>query len=213
MVNKGSLKNLELKIRILYPIWIAVAIFSVAYVPSVIFIEGDILTTSKNVIQHEILFRFGIIGTCVTAVLMVYISFYLYLLFEHINRNRARLMLILALISIPFIGFEIFKFVSIGMDNAEFVYNNLNVSQNAMTLASIFWGLWLFPLGKLVIESGYFPKTLGYLLMASCIGYLMSVCIKILFPGQNYVLLFSEILTFGEVVFALWFVFKGIQTE
>ncbi len=206
-----AFKNLVLKLRLLYPIWIVIAIFSVAYVPSVIFVQNDILSTSNNVLEHETLFRLGIIGACATAVLMVYISFYLFLLFENINKNNARLMLILALVSVPFIAFEVLKFVSIGMDNPVEVYNNLNASQSAMTIASIFWGLWLYPLGKLVIESNYFPKFLGYILMAACFGYLISATIKIAAPSLQYLLVFSEVLTFGEVVFALWFIFSGIK--
>jgi Domain of unknown function (DUF4386) len=36
----------------------------------------------------------------------------------------------------------------------------------------MFFGLWLLPLGYLVIKSGHFPKLLGVLLVAACFGYL-----------------------------------------
>ena len=207
------LKKLERKIRLLYPIWIIVSIFSVAYAPTIIFAQDEILTTFTNVRKHEMLFRWSIIGTLATGVLMIYVSFYLYLLFENVNKNSARLMLILALLSIPFLGFDVFKIVSLGSDDAAYVYNCLNVSRNAQTIAEVFWGLWLFPLGKLVIASNYFPKFLGYALIASCLGYLFGVIIKVVFPSESYLLFISDTLAFGELVFALWFVFKGLKLE
>ncbi len=208
-----NIKNLEFKIRLLYSVWIVFAIFSVAYVPSLIFIQDDITSTAANVTEHEMLFRLSIIGSFATGVLMIYVSFYLYLLFEKVNKNTARLMLILALMSIPFIGFDVFKIVSLGSEDAGYIYNCLNISRNAQTVAEVFWGLWLFPLGKLVIASNYFPKFLGYALIAACLGYLFGVVIKVVCPDQSYLLFISDTLAFGELVFALWFVFRGLRLE
>ena len=80
-------------------------------------------------------------------------------------------------------------------------------------VADVRWGLWLFPLGKLVIESNYFPKFLGYALIAACLGYLLGVVIKIVFPNASYLLIVSDTLAFGELVFAFWFVFKGLKLD
>lgn len=212
-MEKQSIKKLAFKIRLLYPIWILAAIFSVAYVPSLIFVKGDVLSTATNVTTHDMLFRWSIIGSFITAVLMVYVSFYLYLLFEHVNKNRAKLMLILALISIPFLSFDVFKIISLGSDDPNYVYNNLNISRNVQIVAEVFWGLWLFPLGKLVMESNYFPKFLGYALIAACFGYLFGVIIKVVFPSASQLLVVSDTLAFGELVFALWFVFRGLKLE
>ncbi|MGH7427466.1 MAG: DUF4386 domain-containing protein [Gemmatimonadales bacterium] len=37
--------------------------------------------------------------------------------------------------------------------------------EQGITVASIFWGLWLFPFGMLVIRSGFIPRVFGVLLM------------------------------------------------
>lgn len=207
------IKKLVFKIRLLYPIWIVVAIFSVAYVPSLIFVLDDLTGTTANIQEHETLFRLGIIGRIATAVLMVYISFYLYLLFERVDKDNAKLMLMLALISVPFIGFDVFKILSIGSEDPAYIYQCLNISRAAQTIAEVFWGLWLFPLGILVIKSNYFPKILGYALMASCMGYLFGVIIKVVFPSAHHLLIIADSLAFGELVFALWFVFKGLKID
>jgi len=212
-MNNQLTKQIASKIRVLYPFWIVIAIFSVAYVPSLIFVEDDILATATNHSENNMLFRLSIIGSFATAVLMVFIPFYLYLLFEKVNKNRAMLMLILALVAVPFMGFDVFKILSLSCQDAECIYTYLNTTKNIITVASVFWGLWLFPLGQLVIESKYFPKFLGYALMASCVGYLVGIIIRIVFPSANYLLVVTEVLTFGEVIFALWFIVRGVRLE
>jgi len=165
-----------------------------------------------NLHENEFLFRLSILGSFATAILMVYISFYLHLLFEKINKNKAKLMLILATISIPLtMGFDLFKIAALHLNEPEKIYVYLNLSKIGIHISSVMWGLWLFPLGTLVIESNWFPKVLGYLLLGSGIGYLVVSMLQILFPQFKTLLLIAESLTFGEVVFALWFIFKGLK--
>jgi hypothetical protein len=45
------------------------------------------------------------------------------------------------------------------------------MQHNGYLIASLFFGLWLLPLGYLVIKSGYFPKPLGVLLIIGGIAY------------------------------------------
>jgi hypothetical protein len=40
-------------------------------------------------------------------------------------------------------------------------------------IAQIFFGLWLLPLGYLVVRSGWFPARIGVLLIVGCFGYLV----------------------------------------
>ena len=37
----------------------------------------------------------------------------------------------------------------------------LNLHGDGASLANIFWGLWLFPFGTLVMRSGFIPRILG----------------------------------------------------
>jgi hypothetical protein len=48
------------------------------------------------------------------------------------------------------------------------------VSDQFWTVGSIFFGLWLIPMGWLVRRSGWMPAALGWLLMISGIGYVLS---------------------------------------
>lgn len=208
-----SITSIESRLRWLYPVWIVFALFSVAYVPAKIFVKNNISQTASNFSQHEVLVKLSIIGTLTTGVLMIYVSYYLYLLFINVNKDRALLMLILALTSIPLLGFQTFTILALESVDANFIYASLNTSHMGQIVAEVFWGLWLFPLGRLVIESNYLPKFLGYALMASCIGYLIGVVTKIALPDNSILLLTSNILAFGELIFALWFTIRGLNLK
>ena len=114
---------------------------------------------------------------------------------------------------IPLIGFEVFNIVGLTQEDPVNIYNYLNIGRQAQIVAEVFWGLWLFPLGRLVIESKYFPKFLGYLLIASCFGYLIAVTIKVAIPQASSLLVVTDVLAFGELIFALWFVIKGLKID
>lgn len=61
---------------------------------------------------------------------------------------------------------------------------SLHLYNDGILLATVFWGLWLFPLGLLVYRSGFIPKFLGVLLMFGCLGYLINFTGNTLF--ENY---------------------------
>jgi hypothetical protein len=87
----------------------------------------------------------------------------------------------------------------------------LDLHQLGISIAGIFWGLWLLPMGYLVFKSGFLPKFLGVLLIIGCFGYLVNSVAAFLLPdvGVNVALL-----TFwGEVLLPLWLVIKGVNTE
>ncbi len=78
-------------------------------------------------------------------------------------------------------------------------------------IAVIFWGLWLFPLGYLVFKSGYIPRILGVLLIIAGFGYLNDFFKFFLFP--NFDATIFQFMAFGEMLFPLWLLIKGVNVE
>ena len=79
-------------------------------------------------------------------------------------------------------------------------------------LASIFWGLWLFPLGWLGWRSGLLPHILGFLLMISCIGFLVEFAGPLFMTGYSDSLLHTIAGTpssFAEIGTCLWLLIMG----
>jgi hypothetical protein len=88
-------------------------------------------------------------------------------------------------------------------------YLFLRLHNQGSTIAFIFWGLWLFPLGYLVFKSGFLPRILGVVLMISCFGYPLDSFATFLGYNVN-VGMFAAL---GEVLFILWLLIKGVNTE
>ncbi|MEZ5335232.1 MAG: DUF4386 domain-containing protein [Methanolobus sp.] len=78
----------------------------------------------------------------------------------------------------------------------------------AIHLAEIFWGLWLIPIGTLVIRSGMFPKWIGYLLYVGSLGYFGATVSYFLI---GYVPGYVDILTMGELIWIIWITVMGAK--
>jgi len=82
-------------------------------------------------------------------------------------------------------------------------------------IGNIFFGLWLVPLGFLVIKSGYFPKILGILLIIACFGYLLDFFVIFLFPSLGVIIHPFAMLpaAVAELAFCLWLLIKGVNDQ
>ncbi len=210
LINQSTIVR---NLRILYPIWVIVGMFGIMYVPSVLIEFTDPERTVQNLTENDLLFRLGIAGRLISQLLFIIIPFLLYLLFKNIDKITSVLMLILALISIPAGMFSelINMNVMEHLDDSKTVIELLELYNTGMQISMIFWGLWLFPLGWLVYKFGLFPKVTGICLFIAGFGYFLHSFLRIILPDFDELNMFFEILTFGELIFVLWFVAMGIK--
>jgi hypothetical protein len=87
----------------------------------------------------------------------------------------------------------------------------LKIYQHGFSVAHIFWGLWLFPLGYLVFKSGFLPKVIGVLLVIAGVGYLVDFTLFFLFPAITVTV--SEFTFVGEVLLLFWLLIMGVNVE
>ncbi len=202
-------------LRVLYPIWMCVAIFSLLYIPSQLYVEGNAELTAENIRSNLFLFRLGVVGSLVTQILFILIPLLLYVLFEGVSKRLSVLMVLLALVSVPMTMYnELHKLTALSfLAFPEQMMQFLEMSKQGVVIPSIFWGLWLFPLGLLIIKSGYFPKIIGYCLIVAGVGYVLGSFGKILTPDVAMILSVFEVFTFGEIAFVFWIVFKGTSNK
>ena len=172
----------------LYLIVVLTGIFSLLYVPKQLFDWDNATATYQNIVNNETLFRLSIVAgiVCYTAFLLL--PLVLYKLLNHINKTYAIAMVALAVVSVPISLVNLLHKMNVLtlLENENYassiseaqlhtqVLLYLNYYDNGIVLASVFWGLWLFPFGYLVYKSGFLPKVLGILLMVGCFGYLIN---------------------------------------
>lgn len=90
----------------------------------------------------------------------------------------------------------------------------LHLHGQGNVINEIFWGLWLFPFGVLVMRSGFLPRILGGLLIVNCFAYLAQSLTSLLLPGYASVVgQWTFPALFGELWIILWLLIKGAKVK
>ncbi len=210
-----------------YFLVLLIAPIGLVYVPNKLYVRGNATATADHIRASEMLLRIGIATELLHEVLWVFVVLALYRLFKPVSESHARAMLILgALVSVPIVFANVLNEIAamVLVSGAEFlaVFNKPQLDALAflfyrlhgqgLNVASIFWGVWLFPFGTLVIRSGFIPRVLGVLLPIAGIGYVTSSFTTLLLPGyESTVDRIAGILEFGELPIIIWLLIWGAR--
>jgi hypothetical protein len=195
-------------------------------------VQGNAAATANHILASEALFRVSIVSELIGAVAFIFLAITLNRLFNGVNKAHALLLVafILAAVSIMFLIvlneiaalalFHGVDYLSVfqkqQLDAQAMLF--LHVHDQGVILANIFWGLWLFPFGVLVMRSGFLPRILGVLLIAACFGYVANSLTLLLLPSYapvvNLVTLLSYILgAAGEGSAQFWLLIMGAKVQ
>jgi hypothetical protein len=209
-------------VGLLYLTLVPLSIFGM-FTSSGLIVPGDAAATARNILASESYFRLSIVSALLVQIVNIFVVLGLYALLEPVNKNMALLMVVFILLGVPIAMLnELNRFavlVLLHSDNTlpEFTAGQLqsmvpmilNLHQLGISIAGIFWGLWLFPMGYLVLRSGFLPRLLGILLIIGCFGYLVDSFSAFLFPDLGVsVALFTF---WGEILLPLWLLIKGVN--
>jgi hypothetical protein len=90
----------------------------------------------------------------------------------------------------------------------------LNLHNQVINAAQIFWGAWLLPLAVLIYRSRFLPRFIAVWLIANGTGYVVLSVVVLLLPqysGKLLNILFPALL--GELVLMLWLIIRGVNME
>jgi hypothetical protein len=208
----------------LYLLELPLGIFGVVY-PSSLVAPGDVATTANNIMASETLFRLSIVSALILHVVGIFVVLLLYKLLKPVDENIALFMVIFLLVAVPIAmlneinRFAVLLFVNSADSLTVFTADQLqslvplflDLHEHGIGITTIFYGLWLFPMGYLVFRSGFLPRILGVLLMIGGFGYLITFLNFSLFP--NFDATISNFTWLGELAFPLWLLIKGVNVE
>lgn len=211
--NYRTEKNAVTWLRILYPIWALVGMFSLMYVPSTLIDKTNPELTAENILQHEFLFRLGISGSIFTQLVSIVVVWFLYRLFNQSHREEVLLTGILNFLGMPMAMLGVSKQLSVldVLDDPNRVIFLLNQQTYDTMIATVFWGLWLLPLGYIVIKSSWFPSVIGWLLVLAGGAYFISAFLYFLGLKDIIAVELLDYLTFGELIWMLWVMIVGVR--
>jgi hypothetical protein len=211
---------------LLYLLASIIGFFCLAYVPGKLIVSGDATATANRIRASETLLRFGIASELTSFIIFIFVVLALYRLFKAVSEKHAVAMATLLLISIPISLLNVLNEIAalILVSGASFLsafekgqldalaYMFLRLHGQGFIVAQIFWGLWLFPFGILVIRSGFIPRFLGYLLFIAASGYLAISFTSLLLPAYRHLVdQFAMVLEAGELPIIFWLLIWGAK--
>lgn len=227
MTNKNKTSRIA---GLIYLGVVLTGIFSLMYVPSKLIDYEDASITFQNITNDEMLFRLGIVGGLLCYTFFLFLPLVLYKLLKEIDENMGKVMVLLAVISVPmyFLNAQN-EFTALSLIKAPGYMKVFSTEQiqsqvlfyvdqynNGMRLIHIFSGLWLFPFGYLVFKSNFLPKFLGILLMLGCFGYLLNFLFNTLIPNYSELGVASYIslpASIGEIGTCFWLLLVGAREK
>ncbi|PYJ46636.1 MAG: DUF4386 domain-containing protein [Verrucomicrobia bacterium] len=207
---------------------ILTAPFSLIYVPGKLIVRGNAAATADNLLTHETMFRLSILGDLVGQVIFICLAIALYRLLNSVNKIWAGTMVAFVLVSaaIGFLNtlnniaalilFQGGDFLAVidkpQRDALAMLFVRLH--SHGHFINEIFWGLWLFPFGLLVFQSGFLPRILGVWLMINCFGWLALSIMALFFPTYyDAAFRMAQPVLFGELAIMLWLLIKGAKVR
>jgi Domain of unknown function (DUF4386) len=184
--------------------------------------------TTDNVVASERLFRVGFTSELIAAMFFLLAAWALYVLLKPVNKNFALLFLLLNLAGVAVeCGNTLIHFAALllahGSDYSKaFTPAQMNalamlflkLSGSGDMITTLFYGLWLFPLGYLVIKSGFIPRFLGVLLVLDGCSLMVCFVQLCLFPGHEKLTYpLYPIMFVAEFGLSLWLLVKGVKDQ
>jgi uncharacterized protein DUF4386 len=211
---------------LLYILASITAVFAWVYVNGRIFVRDDATATANNIRASETLLRLGIASELIGSILFIFIVLTLYRLFKSVSEKHAVAMALLLLISTPIsllaVMGEIAALIVAGggsylstfdqhqLDSLSYLLFRLH--GQTLVVAQVFWGLWLFPFGTLVIRSNFIPRFLGFLLFIAAFGYLIDTFTVLVMPTYKEVAdQIAMIFELGELPIIFWLLIWGAR--
>lgn len=189
-----------------------------------VFVEAPV--TIDHILTHATQFRIGFVINLFSVVLFLLAAWALYVLLKPVNIDLALLFLLFNVA-----GFAVWSFNSLCLFGSLVILNGteafnafqpdqlkalavffFGLYKTGVYIAQVPYGVWLFPLGYLVLKSKFLPKILGILLIADGVCQFIFVCQRLILPDLSVIAYPCMVVSFiAEISLALWLAIKAVQ--
>ena len=197
---------------------IVCAVFGHFIIPAQIFDPANAAATLTHLAERETLARLGIVLDLGSATFQALLALWFYRLFRSVDTFAAGSITVLGTVNAALV-FAAAAFLGSALDvaldrslggaaTAQLMYV---VSGNFWKVVTVFFGLWLLPMGLLVLRSGWMPRPMGWLLIAGGVAYVLHAFIQYLAPGAGSISAVLVWLSVSEFWMAGYLVVKGVR--
>jgi len=207
--------------------WITTKSGFAAVVRGKLVVYGDAAATTHNILAHELLFRWAVVGD-VIALLYVAYTLLLYDLFKPVNRNLSLLAAWFSLVGCavgavlcvlqgaPLVVLggakSLSAFKAEQLQALALMFLQLHAQGSNVSL--VLFGSYNLLVGYLIFRSTFLPRVLGVLLAFSGLCYLINCFANFLAPAfAAHLVPYILIPGVAELLFALWLLVMGVNAE
>jgi hypothetical protein len=214
---------------VLYLVITVAAIFAHFVVPEQFIVAGDAAATAANIAANEAVFRFGAIGSELIILLTeIVLSVVLYLLLKPVSKTLSLIAAVSRLAMTIIHGLNLLNYyfvlqlVNGGDSLSAFGSAQLQAMMTlfleahsiGFTIGIAFLVPHVLILGYLIVQSGYFPKVLGFLFIAAGVGYLIDTTGLLLVSSYTTTPgLIALVIAIAEIAFPIWLLVKGVNMD
>jgi hypothetical protein len=185
---------------------------------------GDNVKPFEEIISSSMLLRLAFMSDLIQMVFYLLTAWALYTQLKNINKSQSLLFLIFTIVATAIMGSNMLNHMAIiEITNAGYAtFNDLalisrfyaNLHTYGYLIAQVYFGLWLVPLGIIILTSKIMPKYFGIMLIAATFGHLLEVFVTFLLPGKEFIAYPGLIIGMvGEFSFCFWLLYKGLNKD
>lgn len=158
------------------------------------------------------MFRVGLVAALASGLLFVVTAWALYALLREVDQPLALLLLVLNAVGVA-VQCASYLFLVMALSAGDvpgLVAASVLTYRTAFIIAQLFFSTWLFPLGWLVLRSGFLPVWLGWLLIVDGVADFVWFLQGVLLPDVPAISYPSWVIGFvAEVGLTLWLLLRG----
>jgi hypothetical protein len=229
LINNGGKKMKKEGNRTVGIYYLGIIVFGMfaQIIRSNILVFDNTINTLEKIHNSIFILRMAFISDLLMILFYLLTAWTLFNLLRNINKNQSLLFFVFTIISVSIMSMNMINHVIIiEINNSD--YFNINGRYDLKTLsqlfshlhnygyliAQIFFGLWLLPLGNIIIKSKIMPKYFGIMLIAATFGHLLEIIVTFIIPEYNFIIYPGLIVSMlGEFSFCFWLLFRGINIE
>lgn len=182
------------------------------FVRGQLYVSDDPQATLSNLVDHTSMARLGIALELATVLTQALAAVWFYRLFRSIDSFAAGLIAVFGMVNaMAILGSAAVlataldasgdKSLAVNGGTAPTVQLLYVISGQLWGVGGLFFGLWLVPMGWLVVLSGWLPRSLGQLLMVGGAGYVVSTFVSYVFASADLVV---ALLVVPATIAELW---------
>ena len=184
------------------------------FVRGQLFVADDPGGTLSNLVEHTSMARLGIVLELGIVLTQTLAAVWFYRLFRSVDSFAAGLVALFGMVNaVAILGSAAALATSLDVvdDNSLAVSGGAAVTVQLLYLISghlwgvggLFFGLWLIPMGWLVLRSRWLPRSLGQILMVGGAGYMLSTFVSYVLADADVV---AGLLTAPALIGEVWIV-------